>query len=205
MILKDILDTARYSELSNLAIKDNNEAIVTFLNMGMLELYKRFPIKVEEATITLIANSSTYNLPLNFMYPLGAYGEDKDGNISPTKELATNAEDDDNSVFFPNHRQIQIPSTIKGTRVSVVYVAKPESYTAANLDVEVFLPDTLVEPLLHYIGYKGHLGVRSDGQSENNAHYIRFDSSVKKARELGVAYPSDSWRMAGRLFERGFA
>jgi len=205
MILQDILDTARYSELSSLAIKDNDAAIVTFLNLGMLELYKRFPIKVEEATITLVANSSMYNLPANFMYPMGAYGEDKDGNINAANELATNAEDDDNSVFFPNHRQIQIPTTVKSSRVSVVFVAKPETYNVDNLAAEVDLPDTLIEPLLHYIGYKGHLGVRSDGQSENNAHYMRFSSSVKKARELGVAYPSDSWRMSGRLFERGFA
>ena len=85
-----------------------------------------------------------------------------------------------------------------------MFVAKPEKYTVNNLTVEVDLPDTLIEPLLHYIGYKGHLGVKSDGQSENNAHYMRFASSVNKARELGVAASSDSWNMSDRLFERGF-
>jgi hypothetical protein len=84
-------------------------------------------------------------------------------------------------------------------------VAKPKFYDPDDLSDELELPDTLIEPLLHYIGYKAHLGVRSDGQSENNAHFTRFERSCDKARTLGVAHSIDSLSMAERIFNRGFA
>jgi hypothetical protein len=205
MIVQDIVNAAKFSELSSTALKDNTDAILTFMNLGLLELYKRFPLKTSEATYAVGSTTAMYGLPSNFMYPLEVYGENKEGEIDPEEKLAINEDTDDTSVFFPNHKQIQIPSTIEGSRVAVVYVAKPESYTIGDLGAEVDLPETLIEALLHYIGYKAHLGIRGDGQSENNAHYIRFDASCKKARELGVAYQPESYKMADRLKDRGFA
>jgi len=205
MIVQDIVNAAKVSELGNTALKDNTEAILTFMNLGLLELYKRFPIKTSEITYNVGTSTSMYALPSNYMYPLEAYGEDKDGNISTEEKIGINEESDETSIFFPNHKQIQIPSTLDTSRVSVIYVAKPESYTLNDLDSEVDLPETLIEALLHYIGYKAHLGIRGDGQAENNAHYMRFDASCRKARELGVAYSLDSYKMADRLIDRGFA
>ena len=205
MILQDIVNAAKFSELNSTALKDNTEAIITFLNLGMLELYKRFPVKTAEATYPVGSTTTLYALPPNFMYPIAVYGENKDGVIDIEEKITVNEESDEQSVFFPNHKQVQVSSEIEGSRISVIYVAKPESYTVDDLGSEVDLPETLVEALLHYIGYKAHLGIRGDGQAENNAHYIRFDASCRKARELGVAYPTDSYKMPDRLKHRGFA
>lgn len=205
MIVQDIINAAKYGELSSTALKDNTEAVLTFMNLGLLELYKRFPLNTEEATYPIGATTALYALPPNFMYPLVVYGENKDGDIDVEVKLPVNEEGEDPSVFFPNHRQVQIPSDLEGSRISVIYVSKPVSYTIDDLETEVNLPETLIEALLHYIGYKAHLGIKSDGQSENTAHYIRFDASCKKARELGVAYSLDSYKMPDRLKDRGFA
>jgi len=205
MILQDIVNAAKFSELSSTAVKDNTSAIITFLNLGLLELYKRFPLKTSEVTYAVGETTASYSLPSNFMYPLAVYGEDIYGNIDIEEKIAINEDSDEKAVFFPNHKQVQVPSEIRGDRVSIIYVAKPETYTEDDLEAEVDLPETLIEALLHYIGYKAHLGIRSDGQTENNAHFIRFDASCRKARELGVAYSTDSYKMPDRLTYRGFA
>lgn len=205
MIAQDIIDLAKYSEIGSLAIKEDNAALLLFMNMGMLELYKRFPIKTEEFIIELIPGTTIYDLPENFMYGMSAHGEIEEGSEKISSDLPINDEDEPESIFFPSHTQVQIPETATGEHISLIYVAKPTKITVDTLDQEVELPDTLVEALTSYIGYRAHMSVRGDGNAENNAHWVRFDRSCKKARELGVAYPIDSWRMIERIIDRGFA
>lgn len=205
MIVQDIINAARYSELGNTAIKDNTDAILTFMNLGLLELHKRFPLRVEQTVLTLSNTTTTFNLPSTFMYPLTAYGEDKDGNIDMEHVLPINDESNPESIFFSTFKQVQVPDTLDGSSAVIVFAAKPDRYTADDLNIELDLPETLIEPLLHYIGYKAQLGIRGDAQAENNAHWLRFDRSCKQAQDLGVAYPMDSWKMATRIYNRGFA
>lgn len=205
MIVQDVINAARYSELGNTAIKDNTDAILTFMNLGLLELHKRFPLRVEQTVLTLSNTTTTFNLPSTFMYPLAAYGEDKDGNIDMEHVLPINDESNPESIFFSTFKQVQVPDTLDGSSAVIVFAAKPDRYTADDLNIELDLPETLIEPLLHYIGYKAQLGIRGDAQAENNAHWLRFDRSCKQAQDLGVAYPMDSWKMATRIYDRGFA
>lgn len=205
MIVQDIINAARYSEVGNTAIKDNTDAILTFMNLGLLELHKRFPLRVEQTVLTLSNTTTTFNLPSTFMYPLAAYGEDKDGNIDMEHVLPINDESNPESIFFSTFKQVQVPDTLDGSSAVIVFAAKPDRYTADDLNIELDLPETLIEPLLHYMGYKAQLGIRGDAQAENNAHWLRFDRSCKQAQDLGVAYPMDSWKMATRIYNRGFA
>lgn len=205
MIVQEVIDLSKYSELSGLAIKEDNGAIVAFINMGIMELYKRFPLEIKEIVVDLEEAKVFYDLPSDFMYPLEAYGE-----ISTEYEeieapnIAINDVDDPLSIFFPSHNKVQIPSSKLGEHVSIVYVAKPARVSKDNLEAELPIPDSLVEALLFYIGFRAHTGIRSDQQSQNSIHWIRFDQSCKKARELGVAYPLDSWSMSERIGNRGF-
>lgn len=204
MLLQDLLDTARYSELHGTSIKDNDKAIISFLNLGMLELYKRFPLSQNEYTIQLGATTASYGLPDNFMYSLEVYDNAVvDGEGKPVP-LPINDGSQETSVYFPSHKVVQVPAYEGRTQVSVIYVGKPESYTIDDLTSEVDIPETLIECLMHFIGYKAHLSVKGDAQSENNAHWARFERSCKQALELGVAFPADSWRMGNRIIDRGF-
>lgn len=205
MKVQEVVDTARYSELANVAIKDNTAAILSFLNLGMIELYTRFPIKTEEHIIALQENTTMYEMPANFMYALSAYGEVPEDAADLVRTVSINEEDDPYSIFFPDWNTVQIPAVANGSYISIIYVAKPATYTAEDLDVEIELPNTLVDALVSYIGYRAHMSVRGDAQSDNNAHWLRFDRSCKKARELGVAFPVDSLKMSERINDRGFA
>lgn len=210
MLLQDVINLARYSEIAGTAIKDNDEAIILFINSGMLELYKRFPLMTNEHIVNLSEGVTLYDLPADYMYALSAWGEVEEPNAieGEVQELPINDSDNPKSVFFPNHKQIQIPfvSTLvsSSSYISLIYVAKPPQYTINDVGEDIDISDTLIDCILHYVGYKAHLGIRSDGQSENNSHFMRFERSCEKARELGVAYPIDSWRMVDRLGTRGF-
>lgn len=205
MTTQDVIDLIRYGEFNSLAIKDNIDAIIAFINMGIMELYKRFPIEIKEHLVPLEYGKVFYTLPDDFMYPLEAYGEiDENSEVREAPELAINDSDDPYSIFFPNHYQVQIPLVASGENISIIYVSKPSKVTNTDLNTELPIPDTLIEALIYYIGFRGHTGIRSDSQSENNIHWIRFDQSCKKARELGIAYPLDNWKMSDRLNNRGF-
>jgi len=209
MLIKDLVSLAKYSELSGVAAKDDIDAIVAFINLGMIELYKRFPIKVEEYIVNLVDGVAYYDMPSNFMYYLSVHGEitisEKEKNKN--NELPVNDEDNPYSVFFNDWNTIQIPSSVVGSYVSIIYVAKPAMITSIHAEdgvTELELPDSLIEALLSYVGYRAHLGIRGDAQSENNAHWRRFVRSVDKAIELGIATPIDSVAMPFRLSSRGF-
>lgn len=207
MIIKEVVNLAKYSELAGVAAKDNIDAIVAFINLGMIELYTRFPLKVEETLVSLVDNQIYYNMPANFMYPISAFGEVEEFSEVTAKEIGINDEDDPLSVYFPSWSVMQVPSPTQGSYISVIYVAKPATITAVQADdgvTELPLPDVLIDALLSYIGFRGHLGVKSDAQSENNAHWIRFEQNCAKAEKLGIAYPANSLSMSKRLYDRGF-
>jgi hypothetical protein len=205
MKVQEVIDIARYSELASVAVKDNIPAIIAFLNLGMIELYTRFPIKTEEYVVSLQEGVTTYEMPSDFMYAVAAYDEVPEGSTDLVLPVPINEEDDPYSIFFPDWNTVQIPLVASNSYISIIYVTKPTPITDQDLDKEIELPVTLVDALVSYLGYRAHLGVRSDGQSENNAHWARFDRNCKKARELGVAFPIDSLKMSNRIKDRGFA
>jgi hypothetical protein len=144
-------------------------------------------------------------MPTDFMYPLEAYDEVQEGQTGFSK-VSINERDDPYSIFFPDWNSVQIPLVTDGGYISIIYAAKPTPIvnTVESLALELEIPVTLIDALASYVGYRGHLGVRGDGEAENNAHWVRFDRNCKKAMELGVAHPIDSLWCSGRLTGRGF-
>lgn len=206
MTVQEFLTVVRYSEVNNLAVKDDYDALIAFLNLGLIELYTRFPIKVEEHVVELFESTTEYQMPDNFMVALSAFGEVPDDIPENVAPITINEESDPYSIFFPDWDTVQIPAVANGSYISIIYIAKPETVvnTAEGLEAKLELPAPLIDTLASYIGYRAHLGVRGDGQAENNAHWQRFERSCVKARELGVAFPADSMSMETRLLARGF-
>jgi hypothetical protein len=204
--VQEFLTIVRYSEVNNLAVGDNDDALIAFLNLGMIELYTRFPIKVEEHVVSLVEGITEYTMPANFMVALSAYGEESVDNPGVVVSVPINKESDPYSIFFPDWDTIQVPAVANGAYISIIYLATPETIvnSAEGLEATLDLPAPLIDTLASYIGYRAHLGVRGDGQAENNAHWQRFERNCIKARELGVAFPADSMSMETRLLVRGF-
>lgn len=202
MTIKQVVKLAQAGELSNIAVKTNIDAIVGYINLGLLELYKRFPISVKEYIVALLDNTDVYTMPSDYMWLISAYGEvPEDDLTSVVKLLAINEEDNPLSINTPSWNTVQIPLSVAGAYVSLIYVAAPDvieyvvetdTYTVGGVAAtEIPMPAQMVEALLHYIGYRAHAAMDGNIQAENSTHYTRFEQSCNRIKDLGMLSSDD--------------
>lgn len=203
MILQDVVNLAKSGELSNLSVKDDTQAVLGYINLGLLELYKRFNLEVKEHIIELQEEVEVYTMPSDFMWVVGAYGEVPETSVDSVAILPINVEDDPLSINTVSWNKVQVPLVAAGAYISIVYVASPTVVTESDLVNELALPPQLVEALLHYIGYRAHMSMDGNVQAENNTHYRRFEVACKRVKEDGVL-TSDDMDMKSRFKGRGF-
>lgn len=203
MTLQDVLDLAKNGELSNLAVKDDIDAVVGYLNLGIIELYKRFPIATKEYIIELDDGVELYKMPSDFMWLVAAYGEVPEDSTATTLPIPVNEEDNPLSVNTVSWDTLQVPLAQTGAYISIIYVSSPPVFTSNDLAEEVPLPLQMIEALLHYTGYRAHGAMNGEVQAENNTHYQRFELSCQRIKTEGM-FTSDDLFMNSRLSSRGF-
>ena len=216
MTATEVITLAKAGELSQLspAIKNDSDVLVGYINLGLIELYKRFPLRTDEAIITLMDGKTIYKLDGTdtdvsmgdpYMYLIGAYEDGTDNDYTASAlSLPINEEDNIYSINTISYNSVQIPLVTTGAYISLIYVPKPTKVTTNTLDIEVDLPEQMIEPLLHYMGYRAHGAMDGNIQTESNTHYMRFEASCNKLRELGVGITPDDVEMRSRLSMKGF-
>jgi hypothetical protein len=204
MKVSEVVDIAKYSELNTLAVKDNLPAIISFINLGLLELYSQFNLSTEEHLIELEDGVSVYDMPADFMYMTGAFEAPEEGSTYEARPLPINEEGNPFSVNTINFKQVQVPLNATGAYISILYAPKPVSFTPADLDEDIPLPDQLIQPLLNFIAYKGHGAIRVEGQGSSDTYYTRFRRSIDERKNQGVVIASDDLSMDTRIHTRGF-
>ena len=215
MTVQQVINMAKASELNALAVKDDDNVILEMINLGLIELYKRFPLKVDEAIITLVDGRDVYSLDGNdanvqmgntdYMSIVAAYGEVNvyDLSIGEVKELPINEEDNILSVNTVGWNSVQVPASLSGNYVSIIYTAAPKYLTIADISDSIPVPPQMVEALLHYVGYRAHSAVDGEINSENTTHYTRFEASCNRVLALGL-FGQDDMYMTNRVKDRGF-
>ena len=203
MTVRQIVDQAKAGELNGLAVVSKEDVIVGYLNLGVLELYKRFQLKVEEVVIPLVEGVDIYTLPNDFMWLVTVYGEVDVRSTESVNILPVNDEDSPLSVNTVGWNKIQVPVSVGGAYISVIYVASPEVYSISNMEENVELPAQMIEALLSYIGYRANSAIDTGIQTEDSVWYQRFEHSCDKLKEYGM-FNSDDMYMGKRLSARGF-
>lgn len=203
MTVRQVIDLAKTSELNGLSIASKDDVILGFINLGVLELYKRFTLRNEEHIIELVDGVDIYTMPANYMWAVAAYGEVDIRSTEIVNQLPINEEDNPLSVNSVGWNKLQIPVAVNGAYISIIYVASPEVYELSHLDAEVDLPPQMLEALLAYVGYKGNSTIDSGVQTEDSVWYQRFEASCGKLREYAMV-TSDDMYMSKRLSTRGF-
>ena len=207
MTVRQVVELAKAGELKQVATKTDNEAVLGYINLGLIELYKRFPLRVEEEVITLVNGVDIYPLPAECLYLVAAYGEVDEGSSELVNILPINEEDNPLSVNTVSWNKVQIPLAVTGGYISLIYAAGPTliAYDAMGtyLDKEVPLPMQLIEALLHYMGYRAHGSVDGAIQTEAQSHYTRFEASCARVENSGLL-TSDDLNMYKRFSTRGF-
>jgi len=208
MTAQDVINLAKNAELKQLAVRTDDSAVLGFINLGLLELYKRFPLKEAEAIIALRDGKTTYKLDgtdpdvvmsdgNDLLLIIAAYTTDPNGNVV---SVQINDEDDLLGINTPSYNTIEVPSTASGALISIIYRVAPTflNSTAATIP----LPPQLLEALLNYVGYRGHGSVSGELNAENQSHYTRFENSCKRAILEGLITSDDL--VSKKFKNRGF-
>lgn len=214
MTVQETIEMAKRGKLKNSNIVNNDEAILDTLNLGLVELYKRFPLRVDEAIITLRDGKTEYKMdgtdvdvskPDNsqFMWIVAAYQEVKDEvevNKVLTVQIPVNEEENPLSIQTVAWNTVQIPTVNDGAYISLIYAAAPELLAASDLTVALPLPPQMYEPLMEYMCYQANSTL--DAEVDTDKYYQRFEASCSRIEMRGMT-TSDDLDMSDRKL-KGF-
>ena len=203
MTVRQVIDLAKASELTGLPAASKDETVLGFINLGVLELYKRFTLSVEEWIIALEDGQSYYTAPEDFMWIIAAYGEVGMDSVQEVNVLPVNEEDNPLSINTVGWNKVQVPLSVTGAYVSIIYAATPEVYSVTDMDKTVNIPPQMVEALLAYIGWRANSTIDTGIQTEDTVWYNRFESSCSRLEVKGFINANDVV-MNNRLNMRGF-
>ena len=203
MTVRQVIDLAKASELTGLPAASKDETVLGFINLGVLELYKRFTLSVEEWIIALEDGQSYYTAPEDFMWIIAAYGEVGMDSVQEVNVLPVNEEDNPLSINTVGWNKVQVPLSVTGAYVSIIYAATPEVYGITDMNKTVNIPPQMVEALLAYIGWRANSTIDTGIQTEDTVWYNRFESSCSRLEVKGFINANDVV-MTNRLNMRGF-
>lgn len=203
MTVRQVIDLAKASELTGLPAASKDETVLGFINLGVLELYKRFTLSVEEWIIALEDGQSYYTAPEDFMWIIAAYGEVGMDSVQEVNVLPVNEEDNPLSINTVGWNKVQVPLSVTGAYVSIIYAATPEVYSITDMNKTVNIPPQMIEALLAYIGWRANSTIDTGIQTEDTVWYNRFESSCSRLEVKGFINANDVV-MTNRLNMRGF-
>lgn len=217
MLLSDIFDYLVHGELSQLAIAEKGvihvndyPKIIVNLNLAMIELYKRFPIRTRTITIELYTAITSYHLHSDFAASNGVSVEDpkyiadadvdeafNDDILLITDVFDTDAEalplndaESDGSVFTPSPVLLSVPDAADNEILTINYRAKPTKIaliTTESLDtIEVEIYPQFLEAITSYIAWKLFSPVNVGDKGEANSYYAKFEAACALIDNLGV-------------------
>lgn len=219
MKLSMILAQARSGELSSLSTLDKTDAkVITYINLALVALYSRFTLVTEEAIVKLRPDlvKTVYSLDgtdsdvtvRNAPVPAGdvlsivaAFNEDG-------TQVALNDDGDPFSIYTVSYNQVQVPLLADKAYVSIIYKKAPtlvsfvDDGTGSAADVDVGIPLVLLDPMLHYIGYRAHGAVDGNVNAENSTHYTRYLAACADVLAQGMLAPEATTHLAFK--KRGF-
>jgi hypothetical protein len=227
MLLAEFKEYLAYGELSQLFIGDKLlnatqfPRIISAINLGLIELYKRFPIKVKELNILTNENRTEYvihsskavsNMP-NGSNPLDYYVIDSLGNpfkddllkidivFKDSEELPLNDELQENSIFTTSHNVIKYPNPIAGSLLLQYRgAAMPLAPCATELDY-LDIPPQFVEALVLYVAYRTFAAINMNSAEAVN-YYAKFEAACALLNQQGLWHKATSTNM--RLVEGGW-
>jgi len=229
MTLLDILKDLTYGELAGLAIGnllpgefDNEpdpheyEQIVSHINLGLKEIYKRFFLRSREIEIQEYEQFTSYKLHSDFAqsnvaslepikYIIDTVDDPFQDDILKIEEvydeegtkLSMNDITDEYSVFTPAYNIVQIPYPNNANTFSDQYRAchpKVPVTLATDPDtVEIELPNSLHIALLQYVGYRANLRTNPERSAD---YWQQFEKTCAHVERLGLEVQGEpgDWR-----------
>ena len=217
-----LIESLTNGELGQLALADigtkdsrndmqtkNLDRLVNFVNQGVLELYKEFPIKVDIDSVFIMQPSTTDNtidLPESALYLMKI-----------TKEDGTEVPTDDYDIEYRFKQDVYKDVYVKtvainkymalgvvpeaGITLQFHYTSTPDNLRASSL---LPLPAAYEEAVRLYISYKAYSTTRSVTPTgdEGIVYKKKYDEAVGKLKDkFDLTY---DWADPNRLRQKGF-
>jgi len=232
MILLDFLKDLTYGEFAQLKIGEliagefesqpdpsKYEQLMSHVNLGLTEIYKRFFLSSKEIYIELHEEISEYVIAYKYAQTSGSAEDPQyimDTAANPFRDdllkieevydeigvkLPMNDTSEDLSIFTPTYRSIQVPYPNDGITYAVQYRADhPRLVWSIAIDpstVEIEVPHSLHEALLNYVASRGFTSLGGEaGTTEGLSYYSKFENSCQKVHDLGLEVQAEpgTWR-----------
>lgn len=209
MLLSFIIDAVKYGELQNVYTEEKLPQLISFINLGLIQIYSKLPIIEKQVTIQEYPQISLYKL--SSMYARHNHlSKVKHKYILDTPDnpftddvlfitgicdengfaIPLNDEHHRRSIFISSYDTIQIPNADENEAVFVIYRAKPRCINpeTKNLNQEIELPDYLLEALTAFVGFKAHQAIGSqESLAASQAFYQRFTELINQAITDNIA------------------
>jgi len=188
----DVIRYAKSSVLNQLAVKDNDNTLIDYINLAVEALNQRYQLRTEEQVINLVNGQMLYALPAESIKVLAVYDEAGD-------EIPLNDEKAEGGVFTPSHTTLQVPWADDNLTISLLYLSTPEPVALPEDTVPV--PPQMLYPILEYMGFMAHSAIDGTLQTENNVHYQRFEAACNDLERFGLLQedvtPDDKFSIRG--------
>jgi len=233
MLLSDLFEQLTNGELSQLEMGgvdgigiepcDYNR-VIPHINLGMTELYKRFPIRRQEVIIQQYDQIQKYKLDSRYAqtntdseepikYVMDSKYEPFTDNVlkierifnEDGQELYNCERDEYWSVNLPAYNVIQVPYPEKENNLSITYRADHDKIKIPGLNpatTHIEVPPSLLEPLLLFIAARVYSNLSSLEGNEGNNYMAKFEASCRKITELNLI-PNDNTKNI-KLDENGW-
>jgi hypothetical protein len=185
MLLSEFKEYLAYGELAHLAIGDlaSNEnqvnRIISAINLGVTELYKRFPIKLGSEVITLEDSTYEYALPADLVKIEAIYD-------SEDIEIPLNDHNNTLSVFTTNYNVLKHPYPVADLTITVEYrVAAPKLALDSEDTEEIEIPPQFTEALVNYVAYRMFAAINMNSAEAVN-YYAKFEAACALINNLGL-------------------
>jgi hypothetical protein len=162
MKIIDFINLVKDGPLRQVSI--NQTDLVSYINLGLQEVYQKFNLDTKTETITL-TTALEYDLPLdftsvNYIRTSGNYYRDEQGNLYNLNEdfdLAINEPNNFNSIFINNNLTLYVPYPVVGQELTLNYKASPVLIAEFELDTDMLVANQYLNPLMMYVTYLGFL------------------------------------------------
>lgn len=231
MLLSDIFDQLSHGELFNMEMggdttlgidQSDYPLVVSQVNLGLIELYKRFELKKDYLTLQLDDDIFYYHLKSTYSENLGGYILDATKpftdniikveriyDISEVEEVEVTHLNDLRStwpVLFHTDTTLHIPLPEQKNQLRIEYRASHDKISHIGLkpaSVEIELPPALMKPLLVFVGMRVFSAINSGNPDGDGIAYLqKFEQACREVTDLGVV--QQEWKDTSKFEEDGW-
>lgn len=188
MTVGELLELVKI-RLQNLIVSEKDNALITFVNMGLGDLYRKFNLLLRSETIDVNRDLALYELRNGDVQMLLAV-YDKLGRELRQSDVLDSMDYDYKIV---NYRSFLLRKPFDGYLFSV-YKASP--IPLKDVNDTIILPESMLPALLTYVDYMANNTINRDNQQATVQTYQAYTAQCQELEMQGFKIPLNTEKVA---------